>query len=95
MACLRIEPESRTKITAIYQFLIYFHHFLVIMQRIFPYLCVSFDKYIVLPSLGRKISVKILLSIMRLQTAYSTTNYIVLAKVLFTLKMRIVFVVRA
>lgn len=29
-------------------------------------------------------SVNILLSIMRLQTAYSITNYIVLAKVFFT-----------
>jgi len=36
MACLRIELVSQTKITAIYQFRIYLHHFLVMMQRIFP-----------------------------------------------------------
>jgi len=87
MACLRIEPESHTKITATYQFHIYFYNFVFIMQRICPYMCVSFDKYVILPSLRRKMSVNILLSIMRLQTAYSTANYIVLAKVFFTFKM--------
>jgi hypothetical protein len=54
MACLRIEPESHTKITAIYQFRIYFRNFVFIMQRICPYTCVSFDKYVILPSIEEK-----------------------------------------
>jgi len=84
MACLRSEQESHTKITAIYQFRIHFHNFVFIKQRIYLYTRVSLHKYIILPSLRRKMSVNILLSIMRLQTAYSITNYIVLAKVFFT-----------